>query len=116
MQAHLRVDARLYAVIAILGIAFQINASAAQPAGKAWDAYTQEFVEATFKARPQWAVWAGRHEFDGRLPDWSAAGIRSEIERLHIARKGAVVDAQVAGREQPALWQHGIARAREQEP
>jgi len=87
MRAHLRIDARVYTAIAILGIAFQINAWAAQPAGKAWDAYAHEFVEATFKAQPQWAVWAGRHEFDGRLPDWSAVGLRSEIERLHTARK-----------------------------
>jgi hypothetical protein len=34
-------------------------------------------------------VWAGRHEFDGQLPDWSAAGIKREVERLHVARDRA---------------------------
>jgi len=32
---------------------------------------------------PTFAVFAGRHEFDGKLPDWSAAGIAAEITRLH---------------------------------
>lgn len=76
--------------IAITAVALQDHATAAQPAAmKAWDAYTNEFVEETFKAQPNYAVWAGRHEFDGRFPDWSASGIKKEITRLHVARKRA---------------------------
>ncbi|HEY8622488.1 MAG TPA: DUF885 domain-containing protein, partial [Casimicrobiaceae bacterium] len=65
-------------------------ASTAPPAASAaWDAYVNEFLESYFVAHPGVAVWAGRHEFDGKLPDWSAAGIKREIQRLHAERDRA---------------------------
>jgi hypothetical protein len=48
-----------------------------------WDSYLNGFLEAYFVARPDFAVRAGRHEFDGKLPDWSAEGLAKEIKRLH---------------------------------
>src|SRR6266853_1268554 len=66
------------------------TASTAPPAASAaWDAYVGEFLESYFVAQPGVAVWAGRHEFDGKLPDWSAAGIKREIQRLHAERDRA---------------------------
>jgi hypothetical protein len=53
---------------------------------KSWDAYVDEFLEAYFVARPDFAVRAGRHEFDGKLPDWSAEGIAKEIKRLRAEK------------------------------
>ena len=53
---------------------------------KAWDSYLNEFLEAYFVARPDFAVHAGRHEFDGKLPDWSAEGLAREAKRLHVAK------------------------------
>jgi hypothetical protein len=53
---------------------------------KEWDSYVNEFLEAYFVAHPDFAVRAGRHEFDGKLPDFSATGIANEIKRLHAAR------------------------------
>ena len=79
-----------YAAVVLIGTVFQTDLWAAQsPSAQAWDVYTSQFIEATFKARPYFAVWAGRHEFDGKLPDWSATGLKKEIERLHAARKRA---------------------------
>ncbi len=90
MTRHFRYDAMRCAAV-VLCIAFQSHGWAALPASStAWDAFTSEFIEATFKAQPQFAVWAGRHEFDGRLPDWSAEGIKKEVKRLHEARKRAL--------------------------
>jgi len=63
---------------------------AAPAASTTWDTYVHDFIEATFKARPHFAVWAGRHEFDGRLPDWSPDAVKTEIERLERARKEAL--------------------------
>ena len=71
MRRHLK-HAMRHAVVAAIAVAFQSWASAAQAeSAKAWDAFTHDFIEATFKAQPQFAVWAGRHEFDGKLPDWT---------------------------------------------
>src|ERR1700704_395273 len=53
---------------------------------KAWDSYVNDFIEAYFVAHPDFAVHAGRHDFDGKLPDWSAEGIAKEIRRLHAEK------------------------------
>jgi len=47
-----------------------------------WPSFVAEFIEDYFRANPTYAVGSGRHEFDGRLPDWSRAGIQQEIARL----------------------------------
>jgi hypothetical protein len=54
-----------------------------------WDSYVHQFLDSYFAAHPDVAVVAGRHEFDGKLPDWSAAGIKQEIQRLHSERDRA---------------------------
>ncbi len=54
-----------------------------------WDAYVNGFLESYFVAHPDFAVRAGRHEFDGKLPDWSADGIRKEIKRLRTEKDRA---------------------------
>ncbi|HKE44894.1 MAG TPA: DUF885 domain-containing protein [Steroidobacteraceae bacterium] len=66
-----------------------------------WSTFRDQFLEAYFKAHPVFAVNAGRHEYDGKLPDWSAEGIAAEIKRLHDARDattafadGALTDAE----------------------
>src|SRR4030095_858843 len=51
-----------------------------------WSSYLDSFLEAYFVAHPDFAVRAGRHEFDGKLPDWSAEGIRKEIARLRTEK------------------------------
>ena len=91
MSRNVLKEAVRYMAVAMMAVTFQGYGWAAQPtSAKAWDAYTHDFIEATFKAQPQFAVWAGRHEFDGRLPDWSAAGLKKEVERLQQARKRAL--------------------------
>ena len=43
------------------------------------------FVEGWFKLDPANAVYQGRHDFDGRLPDWSTAGLQRQSAFLHQA-------------------------------
>ena len=50
-----------------------------------WPAFLQRFIEQDFRANPAFAVNQGRHEYDGRLPDWSETGLQSEIQRLRSA-------------------------------
>src|SRR5262245_6870351 len=75
--------------------------SAAQPtaqlsATSSWPAYRDQFLNEYFKAHPAFAVIQGRHEYDGQLPDWSAAGIAAEIKRLHAARDATAAFADAA--------------------
>ncbi|HVR27960.1 MAG TPA: DUF885 domain-containing protein [Thermoanaerobaculia bacterium] len=56
---------------------------------ESWDAFVEHFLESHFEAQPTSAVEAGRHEYDGRLPDWSREGIEAEIERLRRQRQRA---------------------------
>src|SRR6202049_4993615 len=55
-------------------------------ASQGWNKLTSGFVQSYFNARPFFAAHAGRHEYDGQLPDLSNHGIRREIARLHDAR------------------------------
>jgi len=52
----------------------------------AWNAHASQFVDEYLAAQPAFAVSAGRHEFDGKMPDLSKAGIEKEIARLRAAR------------------------------
>ncbi|HEX3951861.1 MAG TPA: DUF885 domain-containing protein [Steroidobacteraceae bacterium] len=52
-------------------------------ASQTWIKLSNAFIEDYMLAQPAFAVQAGRHEFDGQLPDLSAHGIKREIARLH---------------------------------
>lgn len=51
-----------------------------------WDRFVQSFIAGYFESHPTFAAGAGRHEYDGRLPDWSREGIEGEIARLREER------------------------------
>ncbi|HEX5963658.1 MAG TPA: DUF885 domain-containing protein [Gemmatimonadales bacterium] len=61
----------------------------ASQSGRDWDQFVSGFVETYFEANPLFAVYQGRHEFDGRFPDWSDAGLQRWIRRLHQLRDSA---------------------------
>lgn len=54
-----------------------------------WDTFVSGFVETYFEANPLFAVYQGRHEFDGRFPDWSDGGLQKWTRRLHQLRDSA---------------------------
>ena len=95
MSAKLPLRLMLAAAFALLLSAIACQQPATPPTNqsamtandsKSWDSYVNEFLEAYFVAHPDFAVRAGRHEFDGKLPDWSAEGIAKEIKRLHAEK------------------------------
>jgi len=59
-------------------------------ASNQWDKYVEGFLNEYFTANPQFAVYQGKHEFDGKLPDWSEDGLKKEIARLKAEREKAV--------------------------
>jgi len=72
------------------GQAPQPAAPAKKPPSQAslqWSNISNGFIEDYLRAQPFFAALAGRHEFDGQLPDLSAHGIKREISRLHDARQ-----------------------------
>ncbi|MEI5687227.1 DUF885 domain-containing protein [Sphingomonas kyungheensis] len=48
-------------------------------------AFRDGFIEGWFKLDPATAVYQGRHDFDGQLPDWSAAGLKRQSAFLRQA-------------------------------
>lgn len=47
-----------------------------------WAKFSAAFLEGYFKQDPYFAVYQGRHEFDGKLPDWSEAGLKAQAAFL----------------------------------
>ncbi|MBV8974529.1 MAG: DUF885 domain-containing protein [Sinobacteraceae bacterium] len=64
-------------------------AAPASPAPDPWGQFAERFIESYLRANPFFAVQAGRHEFDGQMPDWSAAALAAEAARLHTLRNEA---------------------------
>ncbi|MDQ3996246.1 MAG: DUF885 family protein, partial [Gemmatimonadota bacterium] len=54
-----------------------------------WDAFVQSYLDAYFAAHPDVAVVAGRHEYDGSLPDWRPRALSREVVRLRTWRAQA---------------------------
>jgi uncharacterized protein (DUF885 family) len=88
------------AMIGILAGLFLVSgpfsASAAGPG--AWAGFRDSFVERLFALDPAFAVYQGRHEFDGRLPDWSAQGLKEQADFLEqgIARARGFADVSLS--------------------
>ena len=78
-------------------------ATEATVAVSAWLRFTDEFVERYFDVLPTAAVWAGLHEYDGRLPDVSAQSIQQRADMLreyaHRAQEEFSGEALTAGEE-----------------
>ncbi|MDB5707468.1 MAG: hypothetical protein JWN66_4584 [Sphingomonas bacterium] len=66
-----------------------------------WHAFRDAFIEDWFKLDPANAVYQGRHDFDGGLGDWSAAGLKRQADFLHEAvAKGEAFDAGKLSKEE----------------
>ena len=54
-----------------------------------WETFRDGFIEGALKADPAFAVYEGRHDFDGQLPDFSDAGLAKRIAFLKSSRDSA---------------------------
>ena len=71
-------------VLAALLLACQAETPAPQTASlESWPTLRDRFVHEYYTSHPSFAAFQGLHQYDGRLPDWSRAGIDREITRLH---------------------------------
>lgn len=67
----------------------QMANTATTPAHASWDSFSEQFLRDYFDANPQFAVYQGKHEYDGKLADWSEDGLTKEITRLKSERTKA---------------------------
>ena len=56
----------------------------------AWRNFVDHYIEQFFELHPSFAVTQGRHEFDGRMPDWTPAGLQKQIDWLVEQRRQAL--------------------------
>lgn len=77
------------------------NTAATTVSNAKWDAYVEQFLKDYFDANPQFAVYSGKHEYDGKLADWSEDGLKKEIARLKGEREKAAAfkDAELDDRQ-----------------
>ncbi len=71
-----------------------------------WDTFVDQFIEGYFKLYPNIAVNAGRHEYDGQLPDFSTEGLARQVawfkdqgERVAAFTQHQLTDSQQFERE-----------------
>ncbi len=64
-----------------------VPADARKP-NAAWQAQVDVFIDGFFQRFPTDAASAGKHDYDGKLPDWSADGLKETIHWLHAQRDG----------------------------
>jgi len=57
---------------------------------EAWNSFVDRYIEDHLATHPGFAVFQGRHEYDGQLQDWSAAGLQRNAARLKLAREQAL--------------------------
>jgi len=78
-----------------------------------WASFSAQFIEGYFRLNPAFAVSQGRHEYDGRLPDWSATGLANQAAFLRSSIAAAQgFDARLLGPEARFERDYLIARAR----
>ncbi len=78
---------RAVVLVCFIGLAgCRTEAPAPSPPGSDWDEYVRGFLDSYFHNNPVFAATLGRHEFDGRLPDWSERGLEAWKAKLHIVR------------------------------
>ncbi|GGB57416.1 DUF885 domain-containing protein [Blastomonas aquatica] len=66
-----------------------------------WGKFVDSFLTGYFARNPDFAVYQGRHEFDGKLPDWSEQGLADHTAFLEKTLADAqAIDAATLDAEQ----------------
>ena len=55
-----------------------------------WNKFVDDFIENYFAFHPEDGIDAGRHEFDGKLPEWSKESLKREAEWYHAQYNAAL--------------------------
>lgn len=66
------------------------NVANTAKANPAWDSHVEQYLNSYFANNPTIAVYQGKHEYDGKLPDWSEEGLKKQIDFLKDQRQKAL--------------------------
>ena len=75
-------------VLALAGLISACQNRAGRQDGD-WSRFVSGFLETYFQANPLFAVYQGKHDYDGKFPDWSETGLQQWNQRLHQLRDSA---------------------------
>jgi hypothetical protein len=75
-------------MLAVAGLISACQGRSGRPDGD-WNRFVAGFLETYFEANPLFAVYQGRHEYDGKFPDWTEPGLQQWNRRLHQLRDSA---------------------------
>jgi hypothetical protein len=78
------------AALAILAGCQEVKPPSVVVPPQPWSVFVDDFLKGYFELNPTFAVIQGKHEFDGRLPDWSEAGLKRMIAWLEEKKAGAL--------------------------
>jgi hypothetical protein len=70
--------------------AAKVSEKASKEGDANWHPFSERYLEEYFAAHPSFAARQGRHENDGALPDWSEAGLASQIAWFKAQRTAAL--------------------------
>ena len=59
-----------------------------------WGAFQENFINRSFELNPPFGAGQGKHEFDGRLPDWSEAGLAAQAQERLVVGEAHDLDAR----------------------
>jgi Bacterial protein of unknown function (DUF885) len=65
---------------------------------KAWDDFVRALLQGYFERIPSFASSAGRHELDGKLPDWSPEAMAETVDWLRSQREQALAATGLGAR------------------
>ena len=82
--------ARILSLCLVMVVLFTGQPLAAKSKLPAWDVFAGLFIESYLSTHPPFAANAGRHEFDGKLPDWSPVALSKQKKWLESERQSAV--------------------------
>jgi hypothetical protein len=105
MKLKHRILAGLIGMPLILGMAPSLAAGkpAAQPTTNrpalAWKDFAQQTIDRWLAIDPAYAVYQGAHQYDGKLPDWSAAGLKARGDFLRSVITGGRAYTGLTGAE-----------------
>ncbi|SFP63716.1 DUF885 domain-containing protein [Sphingomonas rubra] len=100
-MTRLMLGAAMLALVGAAPVQTVPLATGATQATSRWATFRDAYIEELFRLDPGFAIYQGRHDLDGRVQDWSPAGLRriGDFYRRSIAAARAMPDRSLTADE-----------------